>query len=122
MSFDLYLNPRTRDLSTGYMTGTGEVLQRLATRLLREFGEWFLATQEGVPWLSGLLGSKTDTTLNLLVRKTTLQTTGVSRILSMNTLYDSTSRSYSIYMQLLVVTNDTVNFWLTEEGVKWAQA
>lgn len=41
MSWDFKLDPRTRDLKPGIVTGADEIVQRLITRLKRELGEWF---------------------------------------------------------------------------------
>jgi hypothetical protein len=124
MYFDLMLNPKTRDLSGTYALGTEEILQRLSTRLHRELGEWFLATQAGIPWFQsgqGILGNKDSSILVLRIRKEILATTGITKILSLNALYDTPSRTYSVYARLLVDTGSTISFWLTEEGSRWLQ-
>lgn len=110
-----------RDLTSGIITSVEEIMQRLVTRLQRELGEWFLNVTAGLPWYQdgeGLLGSKDKRTLDLLIRRETLGTDGVLRIVSYNSLYASTSRQYSIYM-MLVTEEGNFNFTVTEEGATW---
>lgn len=109
MSWDMALNPTTGDLIPGVVTGSAEILQRLRTRLNREYGEWFLDTTAGLPWYqegNGLLGSKNRQLLILLVRRETLNTEGVERILQFNLVYTSATRYVSIFMQLLLTTGE----------------
>lgn len=118
MTWDLRLDPNTRDLRPGIATGRNEILQRLTTRLQRELGEWFLNTGGGIPWYqngNGLLGSRNNVTLDLLVRRETLETEGVLRVLTLNTLFSS--RNYRIYMQLLLEgsENEAVEFSFSSE-------
>ena len=122
MTWDLRLNPATRDLELGVVSGPDEVLQRLITRLKRELGEWFLNTKAGLPWYQngrGILGSKASSkrAVDLLIRRETLGTQGVERIIKLNTLFAAGSpssgspsgaspsgggRTYSIYMEVFI--------------------
>ena len=120
MSWDLRLGPN-RDLTTGIVTGVDEIIQRLVTRLNRELGEWFLNTSAGLPWYqdgNGLLGSRDKQNLNLLIRRETLQTAGINRIVKFNSIFNTTTRQFTIYMYL-VTERGVVNFTLTEEGASW---
>ena len=120
MSWDLRLGPN-RDLTTGIVTGVDEIIQRLVTRLNRELGEWFLNTSAGFPWYqngNGLLGSRDKQNLNLLIRRETLQTAGINRIVKFNSMFNTTTRQFTIYMYL-VTEQGVVNFTLTEEGASW---
>ncbi len=120
MSWDLRLGPN-RDLTTGIVTGVDEIIQRLVTRLNRELGEWFLNTSAGLPWYqdgNGLLGSRDKQNLNLLIRRETLQTAGINRIVKFNSIFNTTTRQFTIYMYL-VTEQGVVNFTLTEEGASW---
>ena len=122
MTWDLKLNAQTRDLEPGIVTGVDEVIQRLITRLNREFGEWFLDVSVGLPFYQngkGLLGSKNKNALELLIRKETLGTQGVNRIVKLNTRYNSADRSINIYMQLIVEDVGLVDFYLNEENTTW---
>lgn len=107
MAWDFKLNPGTRDLVPGIAAGPDEVVQRLVTRLKRELGEWFLATDAGLPWYQegkGILGSKPHIKrdVDLLIRRETLNTEGVERIVKLNTLFPANTRAYSLYMDLVV--------------------
>lgn len=122
MAWDLKLNQTTRDLEAGIITNVEEVLQRLITRLNRERGEWFLDTSVGLPMYqdgTGLLGSKNKGVLELLIRKETLGTAGVNRIVQLNTRYQSKERTLSIYMQLIVEDVGLVDFYLDEDNATW---
>lgn len=120
MAWDFRLDPKTRDLVSGYSIGIEEVLQRLVTRLNRELGEWFLETSAGLPWYQngeGLLGSRNKFVLDMLIRREVRDTSGIDRILKMNTTF--IQRSYTVYMQLLLSDSTVVAFTMTEEGFSW---
>lgn len=107
MTWDFRLNPGTRDMEAGYVTGPDEIVQRLVTRLKRELGEWFLDTSAGLPWYQeglGILGSKSSTkrAVDLLIRRETLGTDGVERIIKLNTLFPAGGRTYTLYMEIFV--------------------
>lgn len=112
MSWDFKIDPLTNDLTSGYVTGSDEVCQRIKTRLRRELGEWFLATQEGLPWYGndgdGILGSKGKhrNEVLLLIRRCITATEGVDKILELNTTYTSGDRSIDIYAQVLLINGD----------------
>lgn len=137
MTFDFYLDPGKRDLRPGWASGSDEIAQRLITRLQRELGEWFLNTRAGLPWYGdtggrirdrakrlaatgtqGILGSKTRTrrATDLLVRREALETEGVERVLSMNTLYSADTRTYSVYMELFITGAGAVSLTLTADA------
>lgn len=124
MTWDLKLNPNTRDLTAGITSGVEEVMQRLITRLNRELGEWYLNTAVGLPWYqegNGLLGSKSQNTLVLLVRRETLGTQGINRIVTLNARFNAATRALSLYMELVVenVNNDLVAFRIDEQEATW---
>lgn len=123
MAFDFALDTR-RDMAASFVTGAQETMQRLATRLQRELGEWFLDETAGLPWLgvNGLLGTKDTRAIDLLIRRETLGTEGVSRILKYSSLLNPTDRQYTIHMQVLLAGGEPVNLTLTEEGAKWHTA
>lgn len=120
MPWDLRLDHGTRDLVAGYVSSQEEILQRLITRLKRELGEWFLETSVGLPWYQegyGLLGSKNQEMLDMLIRAETLGTDGVERILDMRTIF--VHREYSIYMLLLIAPADRAEITMNSEGFTW---
>lgn len=122
MAWDLYLDPGTRDLKAGIVKGVDETMQRLITRLNRELGEWFLNTSAGLPWYqkgTGMLGSKDKNRVELLIRKETLGTEGVNRIVILRTLFVLGSRNFNIFMTLVLEPATVINLTLTEEGATW---
>lgn len=124
MAWDLWLDPKTRDIQPGIVTSTNEIIQRLLTRLQRELGEWFLNTSAGLPWYGdaggklpggdGILGAKmySKTAVDLLIRREVLRTKGVSRILKLHTFFPAGSRSYTISMEIITDNGEiaTLNF------------
>lgn len=119
MAWDLEF--KNGDLTGGIATGDDEVVQRIRTRLLRERGEWFLNTASGMPWyregkgiLGAVLGDKSA--VDLLIRKRILETEGVARVVKLNTLFSIGSRTYSIYMQVLLNSGSVVEGTLTIGG------
>lgn len=120
------------DMTGGYVTGDDEVIQRVITRLERESGEWFLNEEAGLPWYQGgrgILGSslKNKSVINQIIREKVQATEGVSRVSRMNTVFDSGTRQYAIYMQIVLSSGETVSGTLfagqTTSGVsiKWLQ-
>lgn len=107
MTWDLKLNPATRDLAPGIVSGVDEIVQRLITRLKRELGEWFLNTSAGLPWHQegrGMLGARLTArrTIELLVRHEVLGTKGVDRLLRLSTDFPAGTRAYSISLELFI--------------------
>lgn len=109
MSWDLGLNSKG-DLSGSIVSKKEEVAQRVVNRLRRELGEWFLATNSGVPWYNdtnesrqGLLGMSIGkkSTIDLVLRTVILETEGVDAINSVNYLFDAATRTYSVYFSIV---------------------
>ncbi len=121
MSWDFKLNPGTRDLVPGLVSGADEIVQRLETRLRRELGEWFLNTSAGLPWYQegrGMLGSKAfnKRSLDLLIRRETLGTEGVERIIRLTTRFPAGGRDYAIFMEVFVPGAGAVSLNLQGEA------
>lgn len=109
MSWDLGLNSKG-DLSGSIVSRKEEIAQRVINRLRRELGEWFLATNSGVPWYNnpnesrqGLLGMSLGrkSTIDLVLRTVILETEGVDAINSVNYLFDASTRAYSVYFSIV---------------------
>ena len=122
MAWDLEF--KNGDLTGGIATGDDEVIQRIRTRLFRERGEWFLNTA-GMTWhqdVKGILGAtlRDKSTVDLLIRKRIMETEGVVRVVKLNTLFSIGSRTYSIYMQVLLrsgnILEDTLIIGLEDEN------
>lgn len=109
MSWDLGLNSKG-DFSGSIVSRKEEIAQRVINRLRRELGEWFLATNSGVPWYNnptesrqGLLGMSLGrkSTIDLVLRTVILETEGVDAINSVNYLFDASTRTYSVYFSIV---------------------
>ncbi|HBU1882965.1 TPA: hypothetical protein MCS60_004167 [Klebsiella pneumoniae] len=68
------------------------VAQAIKTRFLLWYGQWFLDTTAGTPWIQSVLGKQKPDTYNLAIRKRILETQGVSSITAFNTTVDGTTR------------------------------
>lgn len=68
------------------------VAQAIKTRFLLWYGQWFLDTTEGTPWIQSVLGKQRPDTYNLAIRRRILETQGVSSITEFNTEVDGRTR------------------------------
>lgn len=71
------------------------VAQAIKTRFLLWYGEWFLDTTAGTPWIQSVLGKQKPETYNLAIRQRILQTQGVKSIIEFNTVVNTTTRRVS---------------------------
>lgn len=102
-------------MTGGFVTSQDEIVQRIITRLLRHFGEWFANTQCGLPWYQGpstiipgeltqsaaILGSRDFRYADNWIRNEIAETNGVRRVVDFNTAYDATTRVYSLRARIL---------------------
>ncbi len=110
MAFDFQINPSTGDMTSGYVTGKDEILQRVSTRLYRYLGEWFVNTSVGLPWYNGqsdllpgtltrengILGSRDFNRAELLIRNEIAETEGVIRIVNFRAKFDNVTREFRV--------------------------
>jgi len=68
------------------------VAQAVKTRFLLWYGQWFLDTTAGTPWIQSVLGKQKPETYNLAIRQRILETQGVNSIQSFNTDVNTTTR------------------------------
>lgn len=68
------------------------VAQAVKTRFLLWYGQWFLNTTTGTPWVQSVLGKQKPETYNLAIRQRILETQGVNSILSFDTNLNTSSR------------------------------
>ncbi|MGP2502260.1 hypothetical protein ACTUSN_12825 [Pantoea ananatis] len=68
------------------------VAQAVKTRFLLWYGQWFLDTTAGTPWIQSVLGKQKPETYNLAIRQRILETQGVKSIQAFDTTTDSTTR------------------------------
>ncbi|MGP2413864.1 hypothetical protein ACTUSQ_06825 [Pantoea ananatis] len=93
---------RREDTDGDYSFGRGDdtwlinspdaVAQAVKTRFLLWYGQWFLDTTAGTPWIQSVLGKQKPETYNLAIRQRILETQGVKSIQSFDTTTDSATR------------------------------
>ncbi len=70
--------------------------QAVMTRLLLWRGEWFLDTDEGTPFLDGILGKHTIATANLTIQDRIQTTQGMVDIESYDSQFNADDRDLSV--------------------------
>ena len=76
-----------------WLTNSPEaVAQAIKTRFLLWYGQWFLDTTEGTPWIQSVLGKQRPEVYNLAIRQRIMETSGVSAINDFNTTVNTTTR------------------------------
>ncbi|KDA93338.1 bacteriophage protein [Pantoea agglomerans] len=93
---------RREDENGDYTFGQGDntwlinspeaVAQAVKTRFLLWYGQWFLNTTEGTPWIQSVLGKQNPETYNLAIRRRILETRGVNSIIAFETTFNTSSR------------------------------
>lgn len=68
------------------------VAQAIKTRFLLWYGQWFLDTTAGTPWIQSVLGKQKPEIYNMAIRQRILDTQGVDSISEFNTTVDSATR------------------------------
>lgn len=68
------------------------VAQAIKTRFLLWYGQWFLDTTTGTPWIQSVLGKQKPGIYNMAIRQRILDTLGVESISEFNTTVDSATR------------------------------
>lgn len=115
MAWDLKIDQNTGDLTSGFVTGQDEIVQRVLIRLWRHLGEWFLNTSAGLPWYqgpspyiagelsrkTGILGTRNFRYADNWIRNEIAETKGVKRVIDFNTHFNPSTRVYSLRAQIL---------------------
>lgn len=93
---------RREDSDGDYTFGQGDdawlinspecVAQAVRTRFLLWYGQWFLDTTKGTPWIQSILGKQRPEVYNLAIRQRILETQGVNSIQSFDTTLNISSR------------------------------
>ncbi|MBV8875247.1 hypothetical protein POH93_26195 [Phytobacter diazotrophicus] len=93
---------RREDTDGDYTFGRGDdtwlinspeaVAQAIKTRFELWYGQWFLDTTEGTPWIQSVLGKQRPELYNLAIRQRILETKGVKSITEFNTAVNTSSR------------------------------
>ncbi|WP_029329656.1 hypothetical protein [Komagataeibacter oboediens] len=81
-----------------YNTPAG-VGQLVLTRLKLWLGEWFLDTSDGTPWTTKVLGNRTTSTYDAVIRARILGTPGVSSISSYSSTLNNRKLTISATIQ-----------------------
>lgn len=79
LNYDLIIN---RDGKIQTVSGVEEVRQRVVITLNHFFGEYFLATDHGLPWYEVMLGSRNFEMIEMLIRQAVLGVPGVLALVS----------------------------------------
>ena len=72
------------------------VAQAVMTRLRQWRGEWFADTADGTPWLTHVLGERTQQIYEAVIRSRILQTPGVNRLVEFETEIDVNTRALTV--------------------------
>lgn len=93
---------RREDADGDYTFGQGDntwlinspdaVAQAVKTRFALWYGQWFLDTTEGTPWIQSVLGKQKPEIYNMAIRQRILDTSGVNSITSFDTTVNGTTR------------------------------
>lgn len=96
---------RREDADGDYTFGRGDntwlinspetVAQAIKTRFLLWYGQWFLDTTTGTPWIQSVLGKQKPEIYNMAIRQRILDTAGVDSISDFNTTVNSATRRVS---------------------------
>ena len=70
--------------------------QAVMTRLRMEQGEWFLDAKAGTPWLTEVLGERTDQSRDPVIRERVLGTRGVTEIVEYGSALDRETRAFVV--------------------------
>ncbi|MEI9625786.1 hypothetical protein [Phytobacter diazotrophicus] len=68
------------------------VAQAIKTRFELWYGQWFLDTTEGTPWIQSVLGKQRPEVYNLAIRQRILETAGVNSITAFDTTVNTSTR------------------------------
>ncbi|MHB9319968.1 hypothetical protein ACP3TG_12735 [Phytobacter diazotrophicus] len=96
---------RREDADGEYTFGRGDdtwlinspeaVAQAIKTRFELWYGQWFLDTTAGTPWIQSVLGKQKPEIYNLAIRQRILETAGVSSITAFDTTVNTSTRRVS---------------------------
>lgn len=112
---------RREDNNGDYTFGQGDdtwlvnspetVAQAVKTRFELWYGQWFLDTTDGTPWIQSVLGKQKPEVYNLAIRQRILETRGVNQITEFSSTINTSSRRVvftatisTIYGQTLVTS------------------
>lgn len=112
MSLDFKVDYTTGDMviksdhTVQEATSKDEVIQRIRTRIAKQYREWRYNLDSGIPWMAtdvsdGLLGSRNATAIvRQFVVKTATETDGVTGVNVVQVRFDTTTRDYTIQLNV----------------------
>ncbi|NIF20251.1 hypothetical protein [Candidatus Pantoea multigeneris] len=93
---------RREDADGDYTFGQGDntwlinspecVAQAVKTRFELWYGQWFLDTTAGTPWIQSVLGKQSPETYSLAIRQHILETQGVNAVTAFDTSKNTSTR------------------------------
>lgn len=108
---------RKLDENGDYVFGNGQqdfykdsveaVAQSVKTRLQLWKGEWFIDSDEGTPYLQGVIGKQSTEVINTVLRSRILGTDGVLTIDSFDSTIDPTTRKLSLSVSISTIYGNT---------------
>lgn len=113
MSVDFALDPITHDLALinndlAVVSGADQLEQNLKIRLQFFFTEWFLNTNNGLPFYSTILVKNPNVpNIDAVIKAEILDTVGVEEILEFISEFDNTERVYSIQFKVRTVFGES---------------
>ncbi|WP_380183595.1 hypothetical protein [Kalamiella sp. sgz302252] len=87
------------------------VAQAIQTRLQLWYGQWFLDTAEGTPWLESIVGKQNSAAAELMLRQRILDTQGVKSILAFHSTFNSSTRRaiFTVTVETLYGTTTVIS-------------
>lgn len=84
------------------------VIQRLYIRLRTFYGEWWLDTEYGVPWLERILGQKVrKEAVDIILQEQILQESEVAEVFDFSSTLDVPSRFYQCKFRVRATSGET---------------
>lgn len=103
-----------RDGTFLLVEGAAQTVQAVRSNLLAYKGEWFLDTEDGVPYFEKIFTRPADlANIESIIKATILNTEGVSGIVEFQTSYDRESRGLTISVSITDIYDDTLNLEVT---------
>ncbi len=112
---DLAIDITTQDLELvdgdlSLVEGLDAISQSIKQRLQFFLGEWFLSTNDGVPWFQSIFVKSTNLLLvEAILRDRVLATPGILELNSFNFDYDNITRKLSVRFNATTINGD-LNF------------
>lgn len=107
---DLYFNSAGRLATIAESNTDEEILQRIKVRLRFFKGEWYLNTENGIPYFQDILGSKSfdNNILESIFRKAILDVEGVKGLIESSVDYDPNERKINYFFKALSINNTVI--------------